>query len=58
MVALGLLDLLKGLDVEETVLTWATAAMLCAGATEFRVEHDPITLRSSVWRVPLLGRSA
>ena len=55
MVALGLLDLLKGLDVEETVLTWATAAMLCAGATEYRVEHDAITLRSSVWRVPLLG---
>jgi lysyl-tRNA synthetase, class II len=55
MVALGLLDLLKGLDVEETVLTWATAAMLCASATEFRVEHNALTLRSSVWRVPLLG---
>ena len=55
MVALGLLDLLKGLDVEETILTWATAAMLCASATEFRVEHNAITLRSSVWRVPLLG---
>ncbi len=55
MVALGLLDLLKGLDVEETVLTWATAAMLFASATEFRVEHNAITLRSSVWRVPLLG---
>jgi lysyl-tRNA synthetase class 2 len=55
MLALGMLDLLKGLDVEETVLTWATAAMLIAGATEFRVEHDAITLRSSVWRVPLLG---
>jgi lysyl-tRNA synthetase class 2 len=55
MLALGLLDLLKGLDVEETVLTWATAAMLLASATEFRVEHNTITLRSSVWRVPLLG---
>jgi lysyl-tRNA synthetase class 2 len=55
MLALGLLDLLKGLDVEETVLTWAAAAMLFAGAGEFRVEHDAITLRSSVWRVPLLG---
>jgi lysyl-tRNA synthetase class 2 len=55
MLALGLLDLLKGLDVEETVLTWATAAMLCASAGEFRVEHDAISLRSSVWRVPLLG---
>ena len=55
MLVLGLLDLLKGLDVEETVLTWATAAMLLASAGEFRVEHDAITLRSSVWRVPLLG---
>jgi lysyl-tRNA synthetase, class II len=55
MLALGLLDVLKGLDVEETVLTWATAAMLFASAGEFRVEHDAITLRSSVWRVPLLG---
>ncbi|HEY1568987.1 MAG TPA: phosphatidylglycerol lysyltransferase domain-containing protein [Solirubrobacteraceae bacterium] len=55
MLALGVLDLLKGLDVEETVLTWATAAMLFASATEFRVEHDAITLRSSIWRVPLLG---
>ncbi len=55
MLALGLLDVLKGLDIEETVLTWSTAAMLCAGATEFRVEHNAITLRSSVWRVPLLG---
>jgi lysyl-tRNA synthetase class 2 len=55
MLALGLLDLLKGLDVEETLLTWAAAAMLFADAIEFRVEHDPITLRSSVWRVPVLG---
>lgn len=55
MLALGVLDLLKGLDVEETVLTWATAAMLLASAAEFRVEHDAITLRSSIWRVPLLG---
>ena len=55
MLALGLLDLLKGLDVEETVLTWAAAAMLFASAAEFRVKHDPITLRRSVWRVPLLG---
>ncbi|HXD63361.1 MAG TPA: phosphatidylglycerol lysyltransferase domain-containing protein [Solirubrobacteraceae bacterium] len=55
LLMLGVLDLLKGLDVEETVLSWATAAMLAASATEFRVEHDAVTLRSSVWRVPLLG---
>jgi lysyl-tRNA synthetase class 2 len=55
MLVLGALDLLKGLDVEETVISWATAAMLMASATEFRVEHDSITLRSSIWRVPLLA---
>ncbi|MGZ4192909.1 MAG: bifunctional lysylphosphatidylglycerol flippase/synthetase MprF [Solirubrobacteraceae bacterium] len=58
MLALGLLDLLKGLDVEETVITWAAAVMLVASATEFGVEHDRITLRSSIWRVPLLGAFA
>src|ERR1700761_8160819 len=55
MLVLGVLDLLKGIDLEETVLTWATAAWVFAGAAEYRVEHDPITLRSSIWRVPLLG---
>jgi lysyl-tRNA synthetase class 2 len=55
MLALGALDLLKGLDVEETALTWATAAWLSAGAAAFGVEHDAITLRRPVWRVPLLG---
>jgi lysyl-tRNA synthetase class 2 len=55
MLALGVLDVLKGLDFEETVITWATAAMLIASAAEFRVEHDAITLRSSVWRLPLLA---
>jgi lysyl-tRNA synthetase class 2 len=58
MLILGLLDLLKGLDVEETVITWAVAAMLVANAAAFRVEHDAVTLRSSVWRVPLLGSFA
>ncbi len=55
MVVLGLLNLLKGLDIEEAVITWATAATLIASAGEFRVEHEPISLRSSIWRVPLLG---
>jgi lysyl-tRNA synthetase, class II len=55
MLALGLFDLLKGLDFEETLLTWTAAAVLLAGGSGFRVRHDPITLRSAVWRVPLLG---
>jgi lysyl-tRNA synthetase, class II len=55
MLALGVFDLLKGLDFEETAITWATAALLLAGRGAFRVRHDPITLRSALWRAPLLG---
>jgi lysyl-tRNA synthetase class 2 len=55
MLALGLFDLLKGLDIEETVITWVAAAILFAGGDAFRVRHDPITLRSAIWRAPLLG---
>jgi lysyl-tRNA synthetase, class II len=55
MLALGLFDLLKGLDFEETAFTWSAAALLAVTRAEFRVQHDPITLRSAVWRVPLLG---
>jgi lysyl-tRNA synthetase class 2 len=55
MLALGTFDLLKGLDFEETAITWGVAAALIAGGKAFRVRHDPVTLRSAVWRVPLLG---
>jgi lysyl-tRNA synthetase, class II len=55
MVALGVFDLLKGLDFEETIVTWTAAIVLLAGRDAFRVRHDPITLRSAIWRVPALG---
>ncbi len=55
MLALGQFDLLKGLDLEEMLITWAAAAILIAGRGAFQVRHDPITLRSASWRVPLLG---
>ncbi|MHB8693358.1 MAG: phosphatidylglycerol lysyltransferase domain-containing protein [Solirubrobacteraceae bacterium] len=55
MLALGLIDLLKGLDVEETVVSWAVASVLAVGSHAFQVRHDPITLRSAAWRVPLIG---
>ncbi|HEY2159770.1 MAG TPA: phosphatidylglycerol lysyltransferase domain-containing protein [Solirubrobacteraceae bacterium] len=55
MLALGLFDLLKGLDFEESAITWGVAVALLTGGAAFRVRHDPITLRSAVWRVPLLG---
>ena len=55
MAALGAIDLLKGLDFEATAVTWATAAVLATGGASFQVRHDPISLRSAIWRVPLLG---
>ncbi len=55
MLALGLFDLLKGLDFEETAITWTAAAVLACGASAFHVRHEPVSLRSAVWRVPLLG---
>lgn len=55
MLVLGLFDLLKGLDFEETAITWASAALLVAARQSFGVRHDPISLRSAMWRVPLLG---
>jgi lysyl-tRNA synthetase, class II len=55
MFALGGFDLLKGLDFEETAITWGAALVMLAGHSGFTVRHEPITLRSAVWRVPLLG---
>jgi lysyl-tRNA synthetase class 2 len=55
MAALGLFDLLKGLDFEETLISWLAAAALLACGRSFGVRHDPITLRSAIWRVPLIG---
>ena len=55
MLALGFFDLLKGLDFEETAVTWMAAASCSAARSAFPVRHDPITLRSAIWRVPLLG---
>ena len=55
MVALGAFDLLKGLDFEETAITWGAVAILLLGRGAFRVSHDRLTPRSSIWRVPLAG---
>jgi lysyl-tRNA synthetase class 2 len=55
MLLLGLVNLLKGLDWEEAILSFASAAMLFYGRTSFPVRHEPITLRSAIWRIPVLG---
>lgn len=55
MLVLGVVNLLKGLDWEESILSCVSAAVLFYGRATFSVGHEPITLRSVVWRVPLLG---
>jgi lysyl-tRNA synthetase class 2 len=52
LLTLGVLDILKGLDAEEAMLTWGVAALLWWGRDAFWVRHDPIDLRSAAWRVP------
>jgi len=55
MLALGLFDLLKGFDFEETIFTWGVAVVLVGSRDAFTVRPDPNTLRSAVWRVPVLA---
>jgi lysyl-tRNA synthetase class 2 len=58
LLLLGLLNLLKGLDFEEAAISWAMAGVLFAGRASFTVRHEPLTARSAVWKVPLLGAAA
>ncbi len=55
LLALAVLNLLKGLDYEEALLSLAMAGALYGTRAAFEVDHEPITLRSAVWRVPVLG---
>jgi len=54
LVALGVLNLAKGLDFEEAGWSFAAAALLWTGRGAFHVRHDPVSLRSAVLRVPLV----
>ena len=56
--ALGVLNLLKGLDVEEALLSWALAASLWWGRDAFYVRHDPLTMGSAAWRIPAIAAAA
>lgn len=53
LLALGLLNLVKGLDFEEAVLSWAGAAFLWWGRESFVVRHERLA-----WRSPLLTAAA
>jgi lysyl-tRNA synthetase class 2 len=53
LVALGVVNLAKGLDVEEALLSWAGAWLLWWGRDAFPVKHEPLR-----WRSPLAMLSA
>ena len=53
--ALAILDLVKGLDLEEAALSAAGAGLLWWGRDAFTVRGDPVRLRSAAWRVPGLA---
>jgi lysyl-tRNA synthetase class 2 len=55
LVALGVLDLLKGLDIEEAAGSFAAAGLLWLGRNAFCVRHDPVTLRTALRRIPLIA---
>jgi lysyl-tRNA synthetase, class II len=55
LVALAVLDLVKGFDIEEAAASLGAAGLLWLGRRSFNVRHDPVTLRSALWRVPLLA---
>jgi lysyl-tRNA synthetase class 2 len=58
LVGLGVLNLLKGLDVEEAAGSLAVAGVLWLGRSAFCVRPDPVSLRAAVRRVPLLAASS
>lgn len=58
LIGIGLLNLVKGLDVEEAVLSWAVAAMLWQARAEFDVECPAGVLRATAWRALTLGSLA
>jgi lysyl-tRNA synthetase class 2 len=55
LVGLGVLNLLKGLDVEEAAASFALAAVLWLGRGSFYVRHDPAGLRTALLRVPVVA---
>jgi lysyl-tRNA synthetase class 2 len=55
LVGLGVLNLLKGLDLEEAGASFAVAGLLWLGRSSFCVRHDPVGLRSALKRIPLIA---
>ena len=56
--ALTALNLLKGLDIEDALVTVALAAILWWAGDAFYVRHEPLTLRSRAWRIAAIAIGA
>ena len=54
LLGLGVLNLLKGLDVEEASASFALAGLLWLGRSSFCVQPDPVSLRAALRRIPLV----
>ena len=54
LVALGVLNVVKGLDFEEAMWSFGAAGLLWWGRGAFHVRHDPVSLRSALLRVPAI----
>jgi lysyl-tRNA synthetase class 2 len=54
MVALTVFNVVKGLDIEEAVLSVSCAGLLWASRSSFYGRHEPGTIRSAALRLPLL----
>lgn len=54
LIALGFLNLLKGLDFEETVVSWLIAGLLLWRRKSFTVQHNRETLGPAILRATLV----
>jgi lysyl-tRNA synthetase class 2 len=55
LVGLGVLNLLKGLDLEEAAASLTVAGLLWLGRSSFCVQHDPVSVRSALKRLPVIA---
>jgi len=54
LLALAVLNVLKGLDFEESAASLAAAGLLWLGRSSFYVEHEPLTRRGAAGRIVML----
>ena len=54
LIVLGVLNLMKGLDVEEALLSWSLAGLLIWGREAFYVRHPAGSLAAAARQVPLV----